>query len=267
MVLPAGGEVAMAAAFSSEWIKHRRTATPWLIVLAPSGIVAFSSWYSAAGGLVSLPSRVDLIFQLWTMLCVPAGSALLAGLTADHEARAGAWRALRSRPICPAALYGAKLSVLAAQTLLATVLLCTLGWAAGAFMSSSGTGSLGMLLAAGLLSWICALPIIALQLCVATGFGIGGSVAVGVPGLLVAVLLGGTSLGGTGAGSGVWMLAPWAWPSRASGQLFFLWRDGIPAVVADAAKASVLIVAIVALVLTGTLALCSALWFTRKEVG
>lgn len=252
----------MVGVLLSESLKYRRTSIPKLLLLSPAGLVACLAWYLLAGGQsAAWDALFGLVFQLWTLLLVPAGAALLAGLAAAHEAQAGNWYGLRVRPVSPSALYGSKLAILALATLASSLLLSV-------FTAISGTviglpeAPWSALLVAGLLSWLAALPLLALHLWVATAWGVGASVAVGVPGLLAAALI-----GGTGLGSGVWWAIPWSWPARAALPVLGFFDDtsaGLPAGLDPVAY--VVAICGMALTLALSLAAASLLWFGRREV-
>ncbi|BBL79454.1 multidrug ABC transporter permease [Rubrobacter xylanophilus] len=252
----------MGGILLSESLKYRRTSIPKLVLLAPAGLVACLTWYLLAGGHpMTWDALFRLVFQLWTLLSVPAGAALLAGLAAAHEAQAGNWYGLRVRPVSPAALYGGKLTILALATLASSLLLSV-------FTAISGMG-IGLpeapwsaLLVAGLLSWLAALPLQALHLWVATAWGLGASVALGVPGLLAAALI-----GGTGLGSGVWWVVPWSWPARMALPVLGFFEGTITRLPAGFSPGVyVAVVCGMALALALFLAATSILWFGRREV-
>jgi lantibiotic protection ABC transporter MutG family permease subunit len=196
-------------ALLSEWVKYRRTPTLLLVALVPPALAAASGWYvrQASPG-ASWGDLTALAYQLWGMLWIPAGVALLAGLAALYEERAEGWRGLLARPASPAALYGAKLAVLSLHALLCSLLLVPALLVAGLVSGAGGQAPWGVLLAASALTWAASLPQLAFGLWLAVTRGFGAAVAAGVPGVLAAMLIGGTSLG-----RGVWGAVPWAWPA------------------------------------------------------
>lgn len=252
----------MVGALLSESIKHRRTFTPKLILLAPAGLVASLAWYLwAGGGPVTWEALFGLVFQLWALLCVPAGAALLAGLVAEHEVRAGNWYGLRVRPVSPATLYGSKLAILVLSALVGSLLLGVCTAVAGTVVGLS-EAPWAALLVAGLLCCLAALPLLTFQLWVATSWGIGASIAVGVPGLLAAALI-----GGTGLGSGVWWAIPWSWPARVALPVLGFFEGTITRLPAGFSPSIyVSIVCSMAFGLAVFLAATSILWFSQREV-
>jgi lantibiotic protection ABC transporter MutG family permease subunit len=221
--------MSFAGALLSEWVKYRRTPTLLLVALVPPALAAASGWYvRRASPGASWGDLTALAYQLWGMLCVPAGAALLAGLAAVYEERADGWRGLLVRPASPAALYGAKLAVLSLHALLCSLLLVPALLVAGLVSGAGGQVPWGVLLAASVLSWAASLPQLAFGLWLAVSRGFGAAVAAGVPGLLAAMLVGGTSLGG-----GVWGAVPWAWPVGVLYPVFASVYDGRPLVLQD----------------------------------
>lgn len=252
----------MVGVLLSESLKYRRTFVPKLVLLAPTVLVASLTWYLLVGGRpMTWEALFGLVFQLWTLLFVPAGAALLAGLAAAHEAQAGNWYGLRVRPISPSALYGGKLTILGFHALAGSLLLSVLTAISGTVVGLSGA-PWSALLVAGLLSWLAALPLLTLHLWVATAWGVGASVAVGVPGLLAAALI-----GGTGLGSGVWWVIPWSWPARVALPVLGFFEGavaGLPAGLDPGAYVAV--ICGMALALALSLAAASLVWFGRREV-
>jgi lantibiotic protection ABC transporter MutG family permease subunit len=250
-------------ALSSEWIKYRRTPTLLLVALVPPALAAASGWYARqASPGASWGDLTALAYQLWGMLCVPAGATLLAGLAALYEERADGWRGLFVRSASPAALYGAKLTVLSLHALLCSLLLVPALLVAG-LVSGAGGGQLpwGVLLAASVLSWAASLPQLAFGLWLAVARGFGAAVAAGVPGVLTAMLVGGTSLGG-----GVWEAVPWAWPVGVLYPVFTSVFYGRPLALQDIVLDPVVPAVLgAALVLACLLAIGGCARFVRRE--
>lgn len=246
----------MVATLHAEWIKYRRTATPYLLVFAPLLLVAFVSWHLwASHRLGSWPVLVGWLYQFWTMAWLPVGVALLAGLAATYEVQAGDWVGLRARPVRPARLYAAKLLVVCGHVLLSTLLLAGLAALSGRQAALPGDLPWCLLLVASLLSWLAALPLIAGQLWLATARGFAASLAVGSVGLLLAALI-----GGTGLGNNVWLLVLWAWPARSVGSALAAY-EGEAVYLGQA-----LLVGGLAAVLATLLAAAGCVWFARREV-
>ncbi len=241
----------------SELGKGRRTAVVPLAALVPSGLVLLLSWYLSSSGRLGGAADLALwLGQLWTIVWLPCGLALLAGLTADQEAQARDWRGLRARPLPPALLYAAKLVVLASYTLLgalgAQLLLALVACALGRPAAAPA-----LLLAGAILPWLAALPCLAASLWFAAACGIGVTLGVGALGLFLAALLGGTSLGDT-----IWGVVPWAWPVRLFGLVASaLHGDTLPS---DAARTLALTLA-AALALTIAFVTGGMAWFGRYE--
>ena len=257
---------APVGAISSEWVKQRRTATRLLAFPVPAVVATVCAWYlSASGDQPSWASLSRMVFELWTTLCVPAGAALFAGLSAGLEDGAGGWRALRARPVPSAALYSAKLTVLAAHTLTSSLALGVFVGVSGAVFGVPGGVPWVSLIALAVLCWAYALPLIALQLWIAEGWGLGAAVAVGIQGLLLAALVGGNSLGG--GAFGVWLAVPWAWPVRGvypTSVLLGLGSEGLGPQIDS--EAVVLAVCVLSVGLTAALTIAGSAWFSRREV-
>jgi ABC-2 type transport system permease protein len=251
----------LAGTYFSEWAKYRRTPTVWMLALAPPALSAFSGWYlSESGARGSWGELIAFAYLLWGMLCIPAKASLLAGLATVYEERANGWRGLLTRPIRPSAFYLGKLAVLATHVLIGSILLSLSLVAMGLLMTLPGAIWESLAVAA-MLSWIASLPLLALHLWVATIGGFEASVAVGTPGLLVAALIGGTSLG-----DGIWWAVPWAWPVGILSPLFgSLGRGARPDVLDLVLDPGTLLLTGTALSLGGLLAIAGAVSFSRRE--
>lgn len=198
----------MAGALSAEWLKFRRTGA-WAVVVGPPVLLVLALlWYSSATDVTRQPEWLSwTVLDGWASIFVPMGAALLGGLAAHREIGAGNWVALRSRPVRPGTLYGAKLLVVLLQALASVVVLVALVLLGTALTGGGGawqtvTAGTGIVL-------LTTLPLLLFHLWLAMAKGLGASLAVGGGGVLVASLLGGTSLG-----NGIWQVVPWAWPLR-----------------------------------------------------
>ena len=100
----------------SEWTKYRHTILPWLTLLTP----LFFALVAVGWGALSA-------WQLWALLALPFGAALLPSVAWSWEG--DAWRALRTRRVSTAKLYVAKLTVLWLHGNISALLLAfALGW-------------------------------------------------------------------------------------------------------------------------------------------
>lgn len=242
----------------SEVGKGRRTASPTLAMLAPPGIVGILAWYLTSSGRLRDTATLALwVDQLWTMIWLPCGLALFAGLMADQETQAGNWRGLRVRPQSPASLYAAKFVVLAGYVLLGALTLHgLLAIATGALGRPAAAP--GPLIASALLPWLVTLPFLAAYLWVSVARGLGATLGLGMLGFFFATVLGGTSMGDT-----AWGAVPWAWPVR----LFMLIARPLQdqPLPLDAARTIALTCA-AALALTAALVAGGMVWFDHREV-
>ncbi len=237
----------------SEWPKQRRTFTPWLLLIGP-GTLALLAMLAILMRQEARhwPQYLASAAQMWSMIWVPFGGALLAGLAVLPETRGGAWRALRTRPVSPAGLYLAKLAVLIGEGALASVLMAALVLAAGALVIGTGEAvRWDMLAAATLLPFVGAWPLLATHLWLATAKGFAPTFTVAVGGFLTAMALATHPLG---------LLSPWTYPLRTvsavmggeQGQMV-VWAQVLPMVGLSLAVAM-------------ALAVLGAAWFARSEV-
>jgi ABC-2 type transport system permease protein len=245
-------------ALGSEWIKHRRSATRVLVVLAPLVLAAYFPLVALLGDSdADWRLFLNAVYNWWCVLWIPMGAAILTALAAAREARSGAWRSLRARPSSPATLYGAKLAVLSLHALLCALVLLAVALLAGVAAFGAAV-PWGNLLLGALLPWVAALPLLAIQLWVATALGPAASVALGVVGFLPGALV---------AETGSWAYVPPSWPVRVAIPVVGFHANGTPleagSPLRDLPVAPVLLLALATFVAVGAL---GALWFTRKEV-
>ncbi len=250
----------MISALQSEWLKYRRTFVPWLVVLAPLGLSLFSWLPHLLGNWgATWYHKLVIIGNWWPVLWVPFGSALLAALAAWTDTRPGTWRALRTRPLAPATLYAAKLLVLAGQALLSTLVLLAATLIMGKLALWQEPVPWAPLLWALLLPWVASLPVLALQLWVATAGGFGASFALGIIGFLAGIW---------GAEQAAWVYVPWAWSIRSTIPIIGAHANGLPLEPGSPLwDRGVMLPAVLLGLGAGLLiGLASAAWFARREV-
>ncbi|MBX6395747.1 MAG: ABC transporter permease [Alicyclobacillaceae bacterium] len=243
----------------AEWMKYRRTAVSWLLFLAPVGCILIT-------GLYVYPHRfshaawiqiVDTADQVWSGIWIPLGVGLIAGLSAHMEVRAGSWRALRGRNVSPARLYGAKLVVLGVQMGLSTLWLTVLLVLMASVYGISVTVPWRALIAAMVVNWFGTLPLLYGSYWIAEAIGWAVSIGLGILGILIASIIGATSVG-----SGIWVFIPWAWPMRLLVQVYAFFLPHAP--VHPSPHVFWGVVAASA-VLACTLAWSGTVWFHRRE--
>lgn len=171
---------------AAELVKYRHTALPWLVVVTPV--------LTALLALLRLDAKG--VWEFWVLLVLPFAAALLPALAWGWEAEH--WRILRSRAVHPARLYGAKLLGMWLSALLSGLLLFALMTLMGKPFTPPGL--LYVLYA------LSAFTFLSFQLWVAVRFSPGVTLGVGVVATLLALILGGTGLGG-----GIWPFFPWVW--------------------------------------------------------
>ncbi|MNW64329.1 hypothetical protein D3C74_426070 [compost metagenome] len=126
-----------------------------------------------------------------------------------------------------------------------------------------GQPGTGIFMLSGLLALAGSLALCVLHLFLALAFGLGASVGAGGAGLLVAAIIGTTSIG-----EAIWPCVPWSWPARLAG-LPALAMPGLPLPEGFALSRFLqdeLIRGLVPACMVFLLAsVCSILWFCRWE--
>ena len=195
----------------SEWLKTKRIALRWIIFLLPflmSGCII---------GYIVLHGRGDhfeadnfkTFFEVWAIFIMPIVISIFTGQIVYEEELAGSFNGFLSERFRRYRLYLGKffiVSILSAITLiLGTVIFCT-----GMAIFFPGTVHTEIFFIAGvLLLLLGVLPLIAIHLWISFLYGIGSSIGMGIIGLLMAAMIGGSELG-----NNIWQFIPWALPIR-----------------------------------------------------
>lgn len=194
----------------AEWLKTKRTAVRMLIFCMPVVYAALIIGYAALRGFDKNTQILvfHTFFEAWTAFVIPLTTGILSGFTVQQEAFAGNFIGLLSSKVCRYELYLAKLILLVlcvtASTLMATIVL-----GVGLSIFSGISLSWPIFIAASILAVIGTIPLLALHLWASFRWGMGASIGISIGGLLMAALMGATSLGDR-----IWQLIPWAWPVR-----------------------------------------------------
>ena len=173
-------------ALGSEGLKYRHTFVPYLSLGAPI-LLLLAFW--------GRRTSVSDLWQLWTILALPFGAALLPAAAWLWERNA--WRALQTRAVRPSRLYLAKLAVLWIWANVSALLFAALLW-----LFRGQPKLLGPLELYAAVSFF----LLALNLYLALRFGPGVTLGAGTVSTLLALVLGGTDLGWR-----VWPFVPWTW--------------------------------------------------------
>jgi hypothetical protein len=147
-------------------------------------------------------------FEVWTVCVIPLSIGILSGLIVHQEELAGNFNGLLSSNVSRYGLYGAKF-ILLVLTLTANTLIATVALGVGLDVFLGVSIGWPIYIAASILAIIGAVPLLALHLWASFRWGMGASIGIGIGGLLMAALLGATSLGDK-----IWQFIPWTWPVR-----------------------------------------------------
>jgi len=194
----------------AEWLKTKRTAVRLLTFCMPVVYAAIIVGYFALRGIDKHAQILvfQAFFEVWAACVIPLGIGVLSGLIVHYEELAGNFNGLLISKISRYRLYWSKfvLSVLimTASTLIATI---ALGVGLDVFLGVS----IGwpIFIAASILAIIGMFPLLALHLWAGFKWGMGASIGTSIGGLLMAALMGATSLGDK-----IWQFIPWTWPVR-----------------------------------------------------
>ncbi|MDO4280523.1 MAG: lantibiotic immunity ABC transporter MutG family permease subunit [Peptococcaceae bacterium] len=244
----------MMAFLRAEWLKTKRTALRWLVFALPVLTGAVLGWYCSGRAWISAADAYSGFFSVWTnLLSLLIG--IVGGQLVEEEAQAGAFSGFLALPRPRRALYLGKLAALLLSMALANVLAVA---SVVAVLQMTGTLMLSPSLYALTMAMIliASVPICALSLWLSLGAGMGASVGVGICGVLLAAIVGGTNLG-----NALWPVVPWAWPVRFCAFAALLYEGGLAPVLYNQLKLGCAVVAI-----SGILFIIGGVrWFSRWD--
>lgn len=201
----------MIGIISSEWMKTKRTMVRWITFFLPLFIAGCIIGYITLRGAGKdfQMTTFQIFFETWTIFIIPIGVSILAGYVVHQEELAGSFSGFLSVRFSRTKLYlGKYLPIcitIMISTFLATIVFCI----GITFIFPELSNIWLFFLIAAMLAVIGTLPIIAIHLWLSFAWGTGASIGVGICGLLMAGLF-----GGTGLGNSTWQFIPWALPVR-----------------------------------------------------
>lgn len=195
---------------SSEWLKTKRTAVRWLAFCMPAVYAALIIGYIALRGVNESTQTLvfQIFFEAWTAFIIPLSAGILSGFIVHQEELAGSFNGLLSGKVSRHGLYLGKLALLI-FTMMASTFIATIIFGVGLKVFLGFSIGWPIFIAAALLVIVGTIPVLALQLWASFAWGMGASIGISIGGLLMAALMGATSLGDK-----IWQFIPWAWPVR-----------------------------------------------------
>jgi ABC-2 type transport system permease protein len=209
----------LATVLRTELMRLRHGFLFWYSLLAP--VVAAVPLYvgsatspeAAAGQYWEVFRNVTL--ELWGIV-VPMTAGLLAALSvrADQDA----WRLMFSYAVPRRRYFAGKFAALAVLQLVSTTILAVL-LGIGALLRGKLFADLHTVLGGAYLPWVAGLATLAIAVYVATRWGLGAAITVGVAGMLCGALV---------SDKDIWAVIPMAWPMRVILPLAGIGPNGIP---------------------------------------
>lgn len=250
---------------ASEWLKHRRTGVSW-VAAGPAVLVLIFVLLGTLGP--GAWGRLDpagpwhwmlvVLYNWWPLLWTSFGTAIMAAMAMHLEERSGAWRALRVRPVSPVSLYLGKAAVLGLWNLLSALFFVALVLASGLLGAGVPVPWRTILIGAGLV-WLTSLPVLVLQLWIASFGGYALAIVAGAAGMVSGAVL---------ATGPRWLYLPWSWSLRLMSPVIGVAPNGVPMNPGDPLWNPEVIPVGIALSLAVALAaaVLGALSFGRREV-
>ncbi|WP_124066182.1 lantibiotic immunity ABC transporter MutE/EpiE family permease subunit [Clostridium sp. E02] len=197
----------MFSIIQSEHLKHKRTFSKKLIVIAPLFFCLYTVIVQIFLPLGVKPlwgTFLQLVFNWWPFIFIPLGIALLGSLTENREEKSGGNRSLRVHNINPIYLWIAKILVLAYYMLLSSIVLIAVILLTGT-ISAAGSVPIFTILKAAVIIWFVSLSLIPIHLFVSAWKGTVVSMGLSIVGMFAGVIV---------APGSHWFLLPWSWPLR-----------------------------------------------------
>lgn len=244
--------------FVAEWMKTRHTILHRLVLLIPLFCSLAVLGYAAyRKNSFSLAFFYQGFFLIWSAVLLPLGVGILTGILVHEEEEAGNFYGLlqcsRKRSSLYLGKFSAALVFLTGSTFLTTLIIST-----GLCFLLQKERGVGLFLTAACLAVCGVLPVLAVHLWVSFAFGMGASVGVGICGLLLAVLLGSTSLG-----DHIWYAVPWTYPVKMA--MFPMAFSMFPENMRTEAEKPFVLAFALSLVLSVLILAGSMLWFEKWE--
>ena len=195
----------------SEWLKIKRTSIKRITFLLPfliSGCII---------GYIAVHKRGDhfeadifeTFFEVWAIFIIPIIISVFAGQIVYEEELAGSFNGFLSERFSRYRLYLGKFFIISIVCTI-TLILGTSVFCIETAIFFPGTVHIEIFFIAGvLLLLVGILPLIAIHLWISFVYGIGASIGMGIIGLLMTTMIGGSELGNS-----IWRFVPWALPIR-----------------------------------------------------
>lgn len=243
----------------SEYLKHKKTFTKKLIILAPLMTILASL-------LVQWKYLIMESYNIWAILFLPFTIALLAALWGLQEKKAGNYRNLLIHNVKPQRIWFGKIWTMAIHTLFASLALMILLIIFYSILSNiypilfRGINiSFAQIVVGIFVIWLTTLTLIPIELWVSAWGGILPSIAIGIIGFLVGVMY---------AAKSYWLFIPWSYAARLMCPIMKIGPNAVALNPGDPLlNSSVIPVGIVLSVLTFIFfSYITSLWFAKREV-
>lgn len=241
----------------AEFIKTKRTSIPWLIFFMPIVVSLCILGYLIIRSNISTDFIYEGFITVWTGMFFPILIGLFSGLIINEESLAGNFNGLLNNSISRWKIFlGKFFTVLIFITITSIIATGVLTLGMSIFVPNGGNFSMFFL---SIFSAILgSLPIIIISLVLSFALNMGASIGMGICGVIMAILIGSTSLG-----NNIWYYCPWAWPVKMSFYPYMYFNSSIDTLKLVTSQ-YILTISISLIVFIVLLAL-SIIWFNRWE--
>lgn len=198
----------MIRALSSEWLRTKGTGIRWLIFGMPVFFSMCAVIYLITYTGVTQKFVFEGFFTIWTVFILPLDIGLLTGLVVHEEEQAGNFNGFLGMKISRTRLYLGKFLLLI-LFLIISVFLSTIVLCIGINLFMPIRCDWKIFLLATVYMMIGAIPLLFMHLWISFAWGVSASIGISVGGILIAGILGITSVG-----EKIWQFFTWTWPVK-----------------------------------------------------
>jgi len=241
----------------AENLKCKRTFSRKLIILAP---LFFAIYAICIMFFITDGSKyyISMVFNWWSLIFMPLGTALLCSLAHMREKKAGNYKSSYLCNISKIEVWFSKISVIASYTFISTIELFAVVILSNILVKDSSISIISIFEAA-IVCWVVSLVLIPIHLFISSLFGTAVSIITSIIGIIAGVIASTESF---------WILIPWSFGLRLMCPIIgvhpngTMLPEGSPLLSADPIVKGI----ILSLVFFIAISLVTSIWFKKREV-
>lgn len=235
----------------SEYLKYKRTFFKKLIIIAPIFFTIFTL-------MCNQKYFIPMIFNLWPLIFMCIGTALLCCLSNKLEKKSGNYKGLLSHNINPAKIWISKILVMGFYMFISSIGFIIIVSIVEFLMLNQSITFL-KICEGSLVIWITSLSLIPIYLFLSTAFGMAVSIGASIIGVSLGVVM---------AVKESWIYVPWSVPIRLMCPIIGVHPNGVPLKAGSSLLNSSVISKgiIVSITVFVILLIVTCIWFSKREV-